>query len=64
MLTRSSCMLGQSCAHNTILVYCFLLLSCLDPRCKLSLYTKITIEEIVCEKRRQLVLEAINNCIL
>jgi hypothetical protein len=35
----------------------------LDPRYKLSLYTKITIEEIFCEGRGQLVWAAINTCV-
>lgn len=35
----------------------------LDPRYKLSLYTKITIEEIFGEERRQLVWVAINTCV-
>jgi hypothetical protein len=36
---------------------------CLDPRYKLSMYTKITVEEIFGQERRQLVWEAINTCI-
>jgi hypothetical protein len=36
---------------------------CLDPRYKLSLYTKITMEEIFGEEKGQLVWEAINTCI-
>ena len=36
---------------------------CLDPRYKLSLYTKITIEEIFGEERGQIVSEAINTCL-
>jgi hypothetical protein len=35
----------------------------LDPRYKLSLYTKITIEEIFGEQRGQLVWAAINTCV-
>jgi hypothetical protein len=35
----------------------------LDPRYKLSLYTKITIEEIFGEERGQLVWAAINTCV-
>jgi hypothetical protein len=36
---------------------------CLDSRYKLSIYTKITVEEIFGEKRGQLVWEAINTCV-
>jgi hypothetical protein len=36
---------------------------CLDPRYKLSLYTKIIVEEIFGEERGQIVLEAINTCL-
>ncbi|XP_025825381.1 zinc finger BED domain-containing protein RICESLEEPER 2-like [Panicum hallii] len=36
---------------------------CLDPRYKLSMYTKITVEEIFGEERGQLVWEAINTCV-
>jgi hypothetical protein len=36
---------------------------CLDPRYKLSLYTKITVEEIFGEERGQIVSEAINTCL-
>jgi hypothetical protein len=36
---------------------------CLDPRYKLSLYTKITVEEIFSEERGQIVSEAINTCL-
>ena len=36
---------------------------CLDPRYKLSMYTKITVEEIFGEERGQLVWEAINTCL-
>ncbi|XP_020394807.1 zinc finger BED domain-containing protein RICESLEEPER 2-like [Zea mays] len=36
---------------------------CLDPRYKLSMYTKITVEEIFGEERGQVVWEAINNCV-
>jgi hypothetical protein len=39
------------------------IVGCLDPRYKLSMYTKITIEEIFDEERGQLVWEAINTCI-
>jgi hypothetical protein len=35
--------------------------TCLDPRYKLSMYTKITVEEIFGETRGQLVWEAINS---
>jgi hypothetical protein len=31
------------------------IVGCLDPRCKLSLYTKITVEEIFGEERGQIV---------
>jgi hypothetical protein len=37
--------------------------ACLDPRYKLSLYTKITVEEIFGEERGQLVWEDIDTCI-
>jgi hypothetical protein len=36
---------------------------CLDPRYKLSMYTKITVEEIFGEERGQLVWEAIDTCV-
>eukprot|EP00267_Zea_mays_P054567 XP_020407811.1 zinc finger BED domain-containing protein RICESLEEPER 2-like [Zea mays] len=36
---------------------------CLDPRYKLSMYTKITVEEIFGEARGQLVWEAIKTCV-
>jgi hypothetical protein len=36
----------------------------LDPRYKLSLYTKITVEEIFGEERGQLVWAAINTCVI
>jgi hypothetical protein len=36
---------------------------CLDPRYKLSMYTKITVEEIFGEERGKVVWEAINNCV-
>jgi hypothetical protein len=36
---------------------------CLDPRYKLSLYTRITVEEIFGEARRKLVWDAINSCV-
>jgi hypothetical protein len=36
---------------------------CLDPRYKLSLYAKITVEEIFGEARGKLVWEAINSCV-
>jgi hypothetical protein len=37
--------------------------SCLDPRYKLSMYTKITVEEIFGEEKGQLVWESIQACI-
>jgi hypothetical protein len=36
---------------------------CLDPRYKLSMYTKITVEEIFGEERGQIVWEAIDTCV-
>jgi hypothetical protein len=36
---------------------------CLDPRYKLSIYTKISVEEIFGEERGQLVWEAIDTCV-
>jgi hypothetical protein len=36
---------------------------CLDPRYKLSMYTKITVEEIFGEERGHLVWEEINTCV-